>query len=108
MTVADRIDVLRRDGMPVKTITNPAQILAALNFIKKYEAGWKDPLRGPLVPRLMLHFYHGNNGISGFGVGPGYIVSDPPTAGFWSRDAPQDEIDRLLQILGLTEIFVEL
>lgn len=100
---ADRIEVRTRVDAPVKSINDPAQVQAARDFIRHYGSGWEDPLRGPLVPTFMLYFYEGQRGLGGFGIGSGYIVSHPPTAGFWSRDVPPQEIDRLLRVLGLKE-----
>lgn len=103
----DRIEVRTRAGALVRTITDRSQIQAAVDFIERYPSGWKDPLGGPRVPRLMLLFFRGDTGISGFGVGRGYIVSDPSTLGFWSRDIASDEIDGLVRALGLSEIFAK-
>lgn len=100
---ADRIEVRTRLDAPVKSITDPVQVRAALDFIKKYRSGGKDPLSGPLVPRFMLQFYTGQEGLGGFGVGSRHIVSNPPTAGFWSREVPRDEIDRLVRALALKD-----
>ena len=99
---ADRLVVLSRSGAIVKTITDPAQVSAAAQFIQAYRSGWKDPVGGVVVPEFLLHFYGGSRGLGGYGFSTGYLTSDPPTAGFWSRPAPPDEVNRLASLLGLT------
>jgi hypothetical protein len=101
---ADRMEVRTRDGALVKTIRDGAQIRQAIAFIERYQSGWKDPVTGPVVPTFMLTFFKGDEGISGFGVGGRYIVSHPPTAGFWSRTVPEEEATRLLEQLGLNQV----
>jgi hypothetical protein len=100
---ADRLEILTRNEVRVKTVTDPLQIRAALQFIETYESGWKDPLRGPLAPEIKLMFYQGSQGLGGFGIGKEHVVSDPPTKGFWARDVPADQIRRLVRTLGLRE-----
>lgn len=99
---ADRLVVLTRSGAIVKTITDPAQVSAAAQFIQAYRSGWRDPVAGIVVPEFLLHFYAGSRGLGGYGISTGYLTSDPPTAGFWSRPAPPDEVNRLASLLGLT------
>lgn len=88
---ADRLVVLTRSGDIVKTVTDPAQVSAAAQFIQAYRSGWQDPLEGIVVPEFVLHFYAGTSGLGGYGIGAGYVTSDPPTAGFWSRPAVPTE-----------------
>jgi len=52
----------------------------------------------------MLDFFKGSRFIGAYGVGPDYIVSDPPTKGFWSRRVPSEDIARLRQGLGLQNL----
>jgi hypothetical protein len=99
---ADRLLVLTRSGAIVNTITDPAQVNAAAQFIQAYRSGWRDPIGGVVVPEFLLHFYRGGRGLGGYGISTGYLTSDPPTAGFWSRPAPPDEVNRLASLLGLT------
>lgn len=99
---ADRLVVLSRSGAIVKTITDPAQVSAAAQFIQAYRSGWQDPIGGVVVPEFLLHFYGGSRGLGGYGISTGHLTSDPPTAGFWSRPAPPDEVNRLASLLGLT------
>ena len=99
---ADRLVVLTRSGAIVKTITDSAQVGAAAQFIQAYHSGWRDPVAGIVVPEFLLHFYAGSRGLGGYGISTGYLTSDPPTAGFWSRPAPPDEVNRLASLLGLT------
>ena len=99
---ADRLVVLTRSGAIVKTITDPGQVSAAAQFIQAYRSGWQDPVGGVIVPEFLLHFYRGGRGLGGYGISTGYLTSDPPTAGFWSRPAPPDEVNRLASLLGLT------
>jgi hypothetical protein len=98
---ANRLVVLTRSGDIVKTINDAAQVNAAAHFIQAYRLAWQDPLRGPVVPDFVLHFYAGTRGLGGYGIGAGVLTSDPPTAGFWSRPAPPDEVNRLASMLGL-------
>ena len=98
---ADRLVVLTRSGAIAKTITDPAQVHAAAQFIQTYRSGWQDPVGGVIVPEFLLHFYEGSRGLGGYGISNGYLTSDPPTAGFWSRPAPPDEVNRLASLLGL-------
>jgi hypothetical protein len=98
---ANRLVVLTRSGDIVKTINDAAQVNAAARFIQAYRSGWQDPFRGPVVPDFVLHFYAGSRGLGGYGIGPGVLTSDPPTAGFWSRPAPPDDVNRLASMLGL-------
>jgi hypothetical protein len=98
---ADRLEVLSHKGETIKTITDPVLISAAAEFIQRFTSGWKDPLSGPVVPDFMLHFYAGERGIGGYGIGVGVIVSNPPTHGFWSRSAPEKEVNDLAARLGI-------
>jgi hypothetical protein len=54
---ADRIEVRDTNAAVIKTLTDPGQVQAAASFIRQRETGWKDPLTGPLFPRVMLMFY---------------------------------------------------
>jgi hypothetical protein len=100
----DRMEIRTRDGALVKTITDAAQVRQAIEFIERYQSGWRDPVTGPVVPTFMLTFFKGEEGISGFGVGGRSIVSHPPTTGFWSRSVPEAEVTRLLEQLGLSQV----
>ena len=99
---ADRIVVRTRDAEIVKTITDPDQVRAAARLARAKKAGWKDPLDGPWVPQYMFQFFKGSRGVGGYGIGFGYIVSDPTVNGFWSQTVPPDEIRALAATLGLT------
>ena len=99
---ADRLVVLAPSGAIIKTVTDAAQVTAAAQFIQAYRSGWQDPVGGVVVPEFLLHFYSGSRGLGGYGISTGYLSSDPPTAGFWSRPAPPDEVNRLASLLGLT------
>lgn len=99
---ADRLVVLAPSGAIIKTVTDPAQVSAAAQFIQAYRSGWQDSVAGVVVPEFLLHFYSGSRGLGGYGISTGYLTSDPPTAGFWSRPAPPDEVNRLASLLGLT------
>lgn len=59
-------------------------------------------LQESLYRNFSFHFYAGSRGLGGYGISTGYLTSDPPTAGFWSRPAPPDEINGLASLLGLT------
>lgn len=85
----------------IKAINDKAQIDAAVRFIRQYENGWRDPIRGPLVPSFMLEFFVSGHHIGSFGIGAGYVVSDPTTDGFWSREVPEEDVKRLAGRLGL-------
>jgi hypothetical protein len=98
---ADRIVVRTRSGEAIKTIDDKTQIDVAVRFIRQYETGWRDPISGPRVPRFMLDFFVGERRIGSYGIGVRYIVSDPTTDGFWSRDAPEGDVKRLAGTLGL-------
>lgn len=98
---ADRIEVSTRLSEPVKTITEPARIRAAVSLIQGYQSGWKDPLQGPLVPAYMLTFFSGSKYLGAFGIGETAITSHPPTHGFWSQDVPEASMTQLIQQLGL-------
>jgi len=98
---ADRIVVRTRFGDVIKTIEDKAQIDAAVQFIRQYETGWRDPIKGPRVPRFMLDFLVRGRRIGSYGIGVGYVVSDPTTDGFWSRDVPEADVKRLAGRLGL-------
>jgi hypothetical protein len=99
---ADRIVVRTRDAEIVKTITDPDQVRAAARFARANETGWKDPLSGPRIPEYLLRFFNGSRFLGGYGIGSGYIVSDPTVNGFWSQTVPPDEIRALAATLGLT------
>jgi hypothetical protein len=43
---ANRMEVHTSTNQLVKTITDPAQVRVALDFIQRFESGWKDPLSG--------------------------------------------------------------
>jgi hypothetical protein len=98
---ADRIEVSTRYSEPVKRITDPVQIRAAVSFVQARQSGWKDPLRGPVVPAYMLAFFAGSRFVGAFGIGQTVITSHPPTHGFWSQDVAQAEMDRLAEQLTL-------
>jgi hypothetical protein len=98
---ADRIEVRDTSAAVLKTLTDPAQVQAATTFIRQRETGWKDPLTGPVIPRIVLMFYSGTRFLGGFGVGDSSIVSYPPKDGFWSRDVPEEEIKKLLLTLDV-------
>ena len=98
---ADRIVVTTHGGDVIKTIEDKAQIDAAVRFIRQYEEGWRDPLSGPRVPRFMLDFSVGGRHLGSYGMGVGYVVSDPTTDGFWSRDVREADVKRLAATLGL-------
>jgi hypothetical protein len=98
---ADRIVILTRAGETVKTVTDPAVTKAAAEFIQQYSSHWEDPLIGPILPEFMLHFYVGNRGLGGYGIGVGSVVANPPTAGFWSRPVPADDVSGFAGSLGL-------
>lgn len=98
----DRIVILRtRDNEVVKTITDPGQVRAAVRFARANETGWKDPLSGPQIPQYLLRFFTGSRFLGGYGIGSGYIVSDPTVNGFWSHTVPPDEIRALAATLDL-------
>jgi hypothetical protein len=98
---ADYIEVRSNLDAPIKTIDDSNQVRAATQFIEQYRGGWKDPLHGPRVPKYMLIFYRGQERLGGFGISDRYLVSYPPTQGFWSRDVSPDAVVGLLRALGL-------
>ena len=98
---ADRIVVRTRFDEVIKTIDDKSQIDAAVRFIRQYETGWRDPASGPLVPRFMLDFLVDGRRIGSYGIGVGYVVSNPTIDGFWSRDVPEADVKRLAVRLGL-------
>lgn len=75
----------------------------AAQLIEQYREGWKDPLHGPRMPKYMLIFYRGQEQLGGFGIADRYLVSNPPTQGFWSQDVSPDAVAKLLRALGLNE-----
>jgi hypothetical protein len=98
---ANRVEVRTSDQEFVKTVTDPAQIRIATDFIRRFETGWRDPLTGVRIPSLMLTFFRDNRFVGAYGIGDDYVVSNPPTAGFWSRKVPAEDIERLRRGLGI-------
>lgn len=100
---ANRIEVHTSTNQPVTTITAPSDVRFACDFIQALQTGWSDPVSGPRIPRLMLRFFKNERFLGAFGIDSRYVMSDPPTAGFWSREAPAGDMQRLIDRLGLRE-----
>ncbi len=98
---ANRVEVRNSSSDLLKTITDPSQIRVAAEFIRQFESGWRDPASGVRVPVVMLRFYKDTRFVGAYGIGDDYVVSDPPTAGFWSRKVPAGDIDRLRRDLSI-------
>ena len=98
---ADRISVRTNSDKPVKELTDPSQLAAALDFLDHHTTGWSENWSGPLIPALMLQFYDGSKRLGGFGVGETYIVADPSTYGWLSRQVKIEDRDALLNTLTL-------
>ena len=100
---ANRIEVHTSTNQLVKTITDPGQVRVAIDFIQRFESGWRDPLSGVRVPGVMLSFFKDERFVGAFGIDNRYVMTDPPTAGFWSREVPAADIQRLIDRLGLKD-----
>jgi hypothetical protein len=100
---ANRIEVHTSTNQLVKTITDPAQVRVAIDFIQSLESGWRDPLSGVRIPRVMLRLFKDDRFVGAYGIDNRYVMSNPPTAGFWSREAPAADIQRLIDSLGLRD-----
>ena len=59
------------------------------------------------MPKYILIFYRGQERLGGFGISDRYLVSYPPTQGFWSQDVSPDAAVGLLLALGLNQAGVK-
>jgi hypothetical protein len=98
---ANRIEVHTSTNQLVTTMTGPGQVRVGVDFIQALESGWRDPLTGVRVPRVMLSFFKDDRFLGAFGIDDRYLMSHPPNAGFWSREAPAADLQRLIDRLGL-------
>jgi len=101
LTDAERIVVRDRNGDVVKTLDDPVIVRTAVRFIQQNSSGWEDPLRGPLVPQYLLQFFYSNKDLGGYGIGRGYIVSNPTRDGFWSKEVSVADTEKLAKLLDV-------
>lgn len=97
---ADRIEVLTSHAEVVSTIEDPATIAAVQAMISRHDLGWSAPWLGTPVPPLQVNFHRGRRLLGGFGLGEGFLTSDPgPT--FMMRSIPATETQEIARLLGV-------
>lgn len=97
---ADRIEVRSATDKPVASITDPAKIQKAIEFIERRQDRWGDRT-SPTVPTYQLRFFHGDKYLGGYGVTDDTVVAFPTHQGWWWRDVTPAEISALLKQLGV-------
>jgi hypothetical protein len=99
LSSADRVEVRTTDAK-VATITDPAKVRHAVEFIRQRQDRWGDRVN-PYVPTLVLEFFSVDRRLGGYGIGQDILVALPGDQGFSWRDVSEAEVNTLLKALGI-------
>jgi hypothetical protein len=85
--------------LAIKWITETQQVQKIASLINRHRGGWDKPWYGVPAGSLSLRLYDGRKYCGEFGIGENFF-STQREGSFWSKDAPKEQREELLRLIG--------